>query len=88
MEGGGGKQGPALAHAPRTIDYISISGLSSQGGGRVGKGSDSVLLGLPKSPDLPFETATLPTEETSASEKETACSVSMILSWASGGLSP
>lgn len=47
-----------------------------------------MLLGLPRSPDLPFETATLPTEELSASEKEKACSISIILSWASGGLSP
>lgn len=66
---------------------ISVSRLSSQGGG-VGTESDRVLLGLPRSSDLPFETATLPAEELSASEKEEACSVSIILSWASGGLSP
>lgn len=80
-----------MAHAPRTTDYFNLWAVVSRRGWEcrgVGEGSDSVLLGLPKSPDLPFETGTLPTEETSASEKETACSVSMILSWASGGLSP
>lgn len=47
-----------------------------------------MLLGLPRSPAPPFEPAILPAEETSGSEREKVRSVSISLSWASGGLGP
>lgn len=75
--GGGGKQW--------SVSAVAESWWRREPPGCCFEGMTVCSLGLPRPPVLPFKPAT-PLAETLTSEKEKACSGSILLSWTSGRL--